>query len=308
MTRRRRRVGATRVTVVAVLLLAGCSSPSPQEELTAAIEATAATPVTFELGARADRGALDALGDGAEAAADFLDQARVTGARAPDGRTLLAVTLAGDVPLLEVVTATDGELLLRTGLADLLPVGDGDPAAQLDPILAELGVAEPGRRALAASFSGGWVAVTDVDGLAELVGRAGSDQRPGDPPPAITSAGVLEAVTVTGARDAGDVRRLDVEVDVGVLLGVLGVATDVGDGTLGDRLPGSVALRDGLLQELRVELADDADDAAGVVTLVLTVTPVEGDPVPAPDVAARLTADELVELVETLQGDLLTGR
>ena len=262
----------TAAVTVAVVVAAACGGPDPEEELADAVRATADTPVTFELGARADGDALASLSDGAAGAA-FLDQAGVRGARDPDGALQLAVTIAGDTPFLEVIVpcvrcgdGASSSVLLRTGFAELLPVGDQDPAEQLDPILTELGVDEAGRRALAASFAGGWVEVTGLEGLGDLVDAASGSSTdastdatdaPADP---VTVEELLGAVTVVTARDAGDVRRLEVEVALGELLDLAGF-----DGRDAARaVPGTVVLRDGLLQEVRLELtdlgADPADD------------------------------------------------
>ena len=300
---------ARRVTVVVTLLaLVGCTGEqTPREELAAAVEATEETSVNFRVTAIADRGALDALEGGAADAATFLEQAGLVGARDPDGALRLAVTLGGDEPLLEVVSLPGGPLLLRTGLGDLLGVGRTDPADQLDPALAELGVGEAGRRALAVSFAGGWLELTDVAdvdaALAEVFG--GQDDDGADDGVTIGDlSGLLDRVEVVDARDAGDVRRFDLQIDASAL----DAGPDDGPGAAaadGSPLRGQAVVRDGRVQEVRLELppgpGGDPGDA-GVVEVVVTLTEVDdGTAVLRPEADAALTAAELLDLVDRLQ-------
>lgn len=304
---RRRRTRLLAVPFLVLLLAAGCrSDDDPRAELERAVAATAAEPFTFALSARADRAALDQLGGDAVAAASFLEDAGLTGAREPDGRLQVALTLGGDVPLLEAISQGGDGLLLRTGLGELLGLEGQDPAEQLAPALDELGVSPAGREALATSFAGGWVELTDVADLGELLGAT----TPGDEEEVPDGAGdLLDEVAVTGARDAGEVRRLDVEVAVSALLGPLGL------GGADRSVPGTVDLRDGRVLEVRLELSggdlaapdgaeDDAADVAGVVELVLSIAPTSGDGpvVERPEPGAALTAAELLTLVGQLQG------
>jgi hypothetical protein len=313
-------VRARRGWLGAVLVLAvtvtGCGGePDPREELTEAVRATTDTSVTFALAARVDGDAFADDREGAGEVARFLEEAALTGARDPDGALRLAVSIGADAPLLEVVSDPTGGLSLRTGLGSLIGVDDRDPAAQLDPLLTDLGVDDAGRRALAVSFAGGWVAVDDVDDLGSLLARdrdAATDATDatdveGEGP---TLAAVLDAVTILEARDAGEVRRLDVEVDGRALADAIGLAAG-GAGDLdgaGAARPGTVVLRDGLLQEVRVTLSDDdvvrasaEDEGVGGIELVLTVTPVvEGRAVLVPDPDAALRAEELFDLTERL--------
>jgi hypothetical protein len=302
--------------------LVGCTGDrDPQAELADAVAATAEDPFAFRVSARADRAALEQLGDDdAVAAAAFLDGAGIDGARDPDGRLRVAVTLGGDAPLLEVITGEGDALLLRTGLGAVLGIEDRDPSDELEPALEQLGVGPAGRDALLTSFTGGWVVLTDVDDLGQLLGAAtDGGEREEDP---TDLADLLDAVTATAARDAGEVRRLDVEVATGALLSPLGL----GGGE--DRtVPGTVDLRDGRVLEVRLELtgsdlasdpadatdppdatdasdgADDPADGAGVVELIVRIDPItEGSAVERPEPGATLTAAELFDLVERLQG------
>ncbi len=311
------------MVLAVVLALAGCREErDPRAELQAAVLNTATEAFTFDLAARADRAALDQLGDDAVAAAEFLAEANVSGARDPGGQLQLSISLGGPAPLLEVIALGDGELLLRTGLGGLLGLEGRDPGEALAPALERAGVGEAGRAALTTSFVGGWVALTDVGDLGELLGGAAQDG--GDDDAALFDLRALVGgLELTAVRDAGEVRRFDVGVPAAALFGPLGVGGD-------QVLPGTVDVRDGRLSEVRVELSgsdlaevgDDAggteldgadaapgsDDAAGgVVELVLQVTSArgEGPLVERPDPGASLTAAELLTLVEQLQ--VVTG-
>ncbi|MEX1178738.1 MAG: hypothetical protein WEB09_09780 [Nitriliruptor sp.] len=300
------------LAVAVLAVLGGCTADlDPQEELAAAVEATAEEPFVFRLSAQADRSALDQLGDDAVAAASFLEGAGIEGARDPDGRLRLSLTLGGDAPLLEVIAEEGDALLLRTGLGAVLGLEGRDPATALEPALDRLGVSEAGREALITSFSGGWVALTDVDDLGELLGAASGESRTDEPAAQLDARELLGAIEVLSARDAGEVRRLDVVVETRALAELLG------DGG-GDRtVPGTIDLRDGRVLEVRLELSggdlleldpaaaggdQPADgDAAGIVELLLRVDPVtEGNAVERPEPGASLTAAELLDLVERL--------
>ncbi len=304
------------VWLVLLALLAACTTErDPAQELADAVAATAEEPFSFAITARADRAALDQLGDDALAAASFLEEAGIDGARDPDGRLRVAVTLGGGAPLLEVIAESGDALLLRTGLGAVLGLEGRDPAEALEPALDRLGVGEAGRAALVTSFSGGWVALTDVDDLAELVGTATGEDAGADIG-SFELADLLAATRVLGARDAGEIRRLDVEIETDVLLERLGLGA--GGAASSRTVPGTIDLRGGKVSEVRVELSggdlsdvagasgagetDPDEGAAGVVELVLTIDPVtEGNAVERPEPGAALTAAELADLVERLQ-------
>lgn len=302
---------------VVVALLAGCrSDDDPRTELERALATTASESFRYQLSAEADRAALEQLGGDAAGAAAFLDGAGVTGGRDPDGWFQAALHLGGDVPLLEVIVPGDDRLLLRTGLGDLLGLGGRDPSEQLDPALEQLGVEPEARQALAVSFRGGWIALTDVSSLRELVDAA--EAPPSDVPdatPPADLADLLDHVTIRGVNDVGEVRRLDVEVATAPLLAVLGI-----EGAA-RTVPGTVDLRDGRLLEARLTLSggdlaaateppadtrggEPADEEAdGVVEVVLRVGEPDrgGDVVERPEPGASVTSQQLFTLVEQLR-------
>lgn len=278
------------LALVPVLLLAACEA-DPARELEDAVAATVAQPVAFDLTARADRAALDELGAGAADAAAFLEGFAVTGTRAGDGRTHLAVSIGGTAPLLEAIVVPDAALLLRTGLGELLGVEGADPERELGPALDELGVDPEGRDALVASFRGGWVAVTGLDDLGELLdadGRAGAGS-------VLDLQALLAATRVTGARDAGEVRRLDVEVAAAVFAPLLGEPEDPDE-----VLPGTVVLRDGVVLEVRLDLSPGSDTGTVEVILTLSDHGVEPDLEP-PEPDATLSRAQLLDLLARLQ-------
>jgi hypothetical protein len=303
------------VLLTVLVVTAACGGGSdPDEELASAVAATADEPIRFSLGARADRAALEQLGDDALAAASFLEGAGLEGARTPDGRLHAIVRLGGPAPLLEVVTGPGEALLLRTGLAEALGVDDRDPMADLGPALESRGVGPAGRDALATSFAGGWVAVTDVADLGQLLDAAygGDEAATGDAAARAPRdlAAVLDEVVVLDATDAGEVRRFEVEVPASAVLAPFGL--DGGDRTL----TGTVDLRAGRLLEVRLQLdgaalgdaagdpgpGDGTESGSGNVELVLRIDPVDDTgAVPRPTAGASLTAPELLDLVERLE-------
>lgn len=283
-------------TLAALLVaLAACTGePDPRGELEAAVAATGEASVTFQATVVGDPAAVDRLDGGLADAVLLVEGGEVGGARDPDGALRVALGLGGSEPALEVVSLPGGPLLLRSGLAAALGVDDGDPRAQLDPALEALGVDEAGREALAVSFAGGWLELTDVDdleGALAAVGEGGVEDPADGPAEPFDLSALLDALTIGEVRDAGEVRRFEVTVDP-TRLGPLAAGVTAAR-------PGQVVLRDGLLQELRLEVADTE---AGPVELVVTLTPVaEGRAVLRPEPDASVTAGQLRELVETLQ-------
>lgn len=324
-------VGRFAALVLLAGLLLGCQDdPDPRAQLEAAVATTATQPFTFTLTAQGDRAALEQLGGDAVATAGFLAEAGLSGAREPDGRLLVALSIGGGAPLLEAISDGEGALLLRTGLGEVLGLEGRDPSDVLDPALDQLGVDAAGREALATSFAGGWVALTDVDDLGELLGAtggAGTGADTGaDPDGEGGLRAVFEDVTVGAARDVGEVRRLTVQVPANALLAPFGL------GATERAVPGTVDLRGGRIHEVRLELStgdltgrpptddaatddapdDDGTDAdttgdeaadAGVLELVLRIVPADGDDpvVPRPEPGATLTAAQLFDLVGRLQ-------
>lgn len=301
-------VGRFAALVLLAGLLLGCQDdPDPMSQLEAAVVTTATQPFTFTVTAQGDRAALEQLGGDVVATAGFLAEAGLSGAREPDGRLLVVVSIGGGAPLLEAISDGEGALLLRTGLGEVLGLEGRDPREALDPALDQLGVDAAGREALATSFAGGWVAVTDAGDLGELLGATGGADTGADPAEEGGLRAVFEGVTVVDARDAGEVRRLTVQVPAEALLAPFGLRA-------AERaVPGTVDLRGGRIHEVRLELStgdlageprtdDDAADA-GVLELILRIVPAEGDDpvVPRPEPGATLTAAQLFDLVGRLQ-------
>jgi demethylmenaquinone methyltransferase / 2-methoxy-6-polyprenyl-1,4-benzoquinol methylase len=302
------------------LALAGCDrSASPEDELRTATERTLSEDVGFTLSARADRASLDALGEGAGEAAAFLATFQLTGVREADGAYALVVDIGGTAPLFEVRGGGQEPLLLRTGLGALLGA-EGDPATSLGPRLDALGIDGEPRQAMVAGFAGDWIAITDADDVGDLAGPALAGEEPEAGADASAGTGdpfdlgrLFAALEVRSARDVGDVRRFAVQLDAQGWLGTaLGGATDGSEVVeLPASVPGSVTVRDGLVHEVRLELAEgtegaeSADGQPGRVELVLAlhdhgeVAEIE----PAVPVVEVTTA-ELVELIAVLDGQL----
>jgi hypothetical protein len=302
------------VLVLLGLALAGCErSGSPEQELRDAIERTLDEDLAFTLSMRTEGASLD--GADAETAA-FLGAVRLTGVRQHDGPYAAALDIGGTVPLLEVRGGDGDPLLLRTGFGTLLGA-EGDPATELGPRLDELGVGQDQRDALVASFAGDWIAISDADDVGDLAGpalgatdEADAGTERGTAPGTGSEVGtapfdldrLLAALEVSDARDIGEVRRFDVELDADAWLGTaLGDAVQGGGVDVPSRVPGTVTVRDERVHEVRLDLADH--DEGGRLELVLVLRE-HGEvtfPEPAAPVA-ELTVAELAELIALLDG------
>jgi hypothetical protein len=283
---------------VLLVVLVGCrGEDDPASDLRDAVAATLDTEVAFELRAEADRAALEQLGDAAGDAARFLSDFRVVGVRDPSGAATLAVELAAGQPVLEAVAVDGGELRLRTGLAELLGLAGGSPADALEPELERRGASEQQRAALLAGFEGDWVAVSDAGGIGGALGRDDTTALDGE---TLDLERFLAALEVTGATEDGDRRRIDVLVDVEVLLGQ--EASEPGPS---EPVPARVEIADGLVQEVRLELTDELDGVDdGRVRLELLLSDHgEAEVGEPPAVAATVTMEELEELLALLGGE-----
>jgi hypothetical protein len=300
------------VLVLVGLALAGCErSSSPQQELRDAFARTLDEDLAFALSTRVEGASLD--GPDAETAA-FLGAVRLTGVRQQEGPYAAVLDIGGTDPLVEVRGGGGEPLLLRTGFGALLGA-EGDPAAELGPRLDELGIGQDERDALVAGFAGDWIAVSDADDVGDLTGPAlGATDRAGDGTDAASDPGsddastpldagrLLAALEVTSARDVGEVRRFDVVLDADVWLGTaLGDAVQGGGVDVPSQVPGTVTVRDGLVHEVRLHLADQDDDARLELVLVLREHGEVTFPGPVRPVA-EVTVAELVELVAVLDG------
>lgn len=282
-------------TPIVVLLLAvavaACRSPSPERELREALHDTAATSFAYEVSVEADRAALDLLGDAAADAAGFLADFRIEGLRTDDGTLTASVDIGGTAPLLEIHAVPDGTLLLRTGLPELLGIADRDPAQELLPAMEERGLSPSGQQALIAAFAGEWLEVTDAADAADLFGASPTPRAADD---------LLAGVAVLGARDAGDGRRFDVEVDLPTLGAQVGLPLQ----RLGEVAPGVVTVRDGLVSEVVIQLGatdpDTPEQASGIrLVLRLHGHGLQEQPQP-PTPAASIARDELALIADQL--------
>jgi hypothetical protein len=296
------------VLVLLGLALAGCErSGSPEQELRDAIERTLDEDLAFTLSMRTEGASLD--GADAETAA-FLGAVRLTGVRQHDGPYAAVLDIGGTAPLLEVRGGGGDPLLLRTGFGALLGAA-GDPATELGPRLDELGVGQDQRDALVASFAGDWIAISDADDVGDLAGPAlgaTDEANAGTDPEADAGTApfdldrLLAALEVSGARDVGEVRRFDVELDADAWLGTaLGDAVQGGGVDVPSRVPGTVTVRDELVHEVRLDLADHDGGARLELVLVLREHGEVSFPGPAVPVA-EVTVAELTELIAVLDG------
>lgn len=235
------------------LLLVACSSP--QEQLGAALTATAAEPVAFTVEVDAGEEALARLGEVAEQASALLGGFRVTGGRAADGRLSAALELDVGLTAVEAI-AEDDAVWLRSGLGELL--GTGGTADEAERALAAAGVGPDSRAALAAGFTGDWIRLTlddlgGLDPLRSLRGHLEVDEE--------VDGDEVEAEGVTRLEG-----RLDVD---GWLASAAGGDAAADESAGREPLPVTIDLADGRLQRVEVALEDDAGERVAV-TLTLS--------------------------------------
>jgi hypothetical protein len=271
--------------LVALALTACDRGGSAEAELREAIERTFAEDVAFQLGFTADP---TVEGGPDPELRDLLVSFRVAGTRQAGGTYDAALDIGGTASLLELRGGGGDGVLLRTGFGALLGAS-GSPDAELDVALRDAGVDDEARRALAAGFAGDWVAITDV-------GAGGGGFDPDR---------LLAGTEVVAARDVGEVRRFDVRIDPDALLGPVLGDTVAAPLDLPETVPGVLEVRDGVVGQLRLELAEEAPGALRLGLLVVD----HGD-VAAPDPVeptATLTLADLRALATAL--DLpLAGR
>jgi hypothetical protein len=287
------------VLLLVALALSGCDrGRSPERELREAVDGTLAEDVAFEVRVQTE-GRTDVAAD--PDLASFLETVRVTGSHRTGGTYHLALDIGGTAPLLEL-RGGDGPLLLRTGLGALLG-STGSPEEALGEPLDGLDLDDEGRQALLAGFAGDWLAITETDADTPAEGseagpETGEPTRWGD---------LLEAVEVVEVHDAGGVRTFEVLADPQRLQRSSLGRTLHGLLDLPATVPGRVEVREGRVQQVRVDLSGEA--VSGSLELVLDVLD-HGELPPAEpvDPVAALTVAELAGLVEVLGAPLDDAR
>jgi hypothetical protein len=291
------------VVLLVALGLSGCDrGSSPARDLREAVDGTLAEDVVFEVGVRTEgRTGVAADPD----LASFLETVRVTGSHRTGGTYHLALDIGGTDPLLEL-RGGDGPLLLRTGLGALLGA-TGSPEEALWEPFDDLDLDDEGRRALLAGFAGDWLALTETDADTPAEGaEAGSEAGP-EAGGTTRWGDLLDAVEVVEVHEAGGVRTFEVLADPQRLQSSsLGRTLD-GLLDLPATVPGRVEVREGRIQQVRVDLSGGA--ASGSLELVLVVLD-HGELAPAVpvDPVAALTVAELAGLVEVLGAPLDDAR
>jgi hypothetical protein len=290
--------------LLVALALTGCErSRSPEQQLRDAARATFAEDVAFTLTTIGDGDLPDAAAPGGRVVG-FLSAFELSGVRGADGGYSLAVGIGGTAPLLEVRgRGGEGEVLLRTGLGELLGV-DGDPGAALAGPFDGLELDDQQRRAILAGFAGEWIAIPDAGGLGDLTSTTldadrdtgGDGSETADPFDLRRLLDALEVVEAPDPSAAG--RELEVRLDTAAWLGARAVEAD-GFG-LPATVPGQVVVREGRIHEVTLELGDHegTTDRHGLRLLLTDHGQVES-PAPAEPVATVSRAD-LAELVRLL--------
>jgi hypothetical protein len=301
------RVGRWLAGVLLVALaLTGCErSRTPEQQLRDAARATFTEDVAFTLTTIDDGDLPDAAAPGGRVVA-FLSAFEFTGIRRADGGYAVAVEIGGTAPLLEVRgRGGDGEVLLRTGLGELLGV-EGDPAAAFAGPLDGLDLDDRQRAALLAGFEGEWIAIPDAGGLGALSSATLDADADGDADGDASEVAdpfdlrrLMDALDVVGGREevAGG-REVAVRLETVAWLGPRAVDDD-GLG-LPATVPGQVVIREGRIHEVTLELGNDegTTDRHGLRLLLTDHGQVE--PLAPAEPVATVSRADLAELVRLL--------
>jgi hypothetical protein len=256
---------------VTALLLAGCREAPPEEQLAAAVERTLDSSFTYAASVEGDR---VTEGSAPDATSTAVRGIRVDGLRA-DGRWSVGVAVLG-FEIIDVRLGGEDLRWIRFGAADVLRLLAGDPEA--DPgaaLVLELearGVDEETREVVSTLMRGTWLRVegplsgADLDrALGTDAGEGGSSLREileGD-----LNTFVEEYVEVRDLEERRGDQHFDILVETRALgeqlarLDTGGATDDLEPDQLPEHLPGSVVVRDGIVQSVVVALSEGAETA-----------------------------------------------
>lgn len=304
---------------------AACSGPrgTPEVRFSNALEALFEDPFSFEVRIEADRASLNDLGEGAQAAADFLLGLRIRGAVDENEAAGLDVSAFGIDDLAQfLVLGTDG-LYLRASLDEFAVAADSPPldVAGLVARLGAAGVEQPVIDAARALANGDWIGLTglqDVEPTDDGTGAAAFDLD--EAAAAIRDAFgpnlqtfVTTFLTLEETTD-GDETRWDVTLDLAGLVAAsqslnqqlgLGDAVPTADidellGGLPANVPGVVIVRNGVLSEITFDVADAAsaegNDVSGSIIVRIAFDD-DPPPISPPDEAVVVTLDQVSDAV-----------
>lgn len=298
-------VAAGAVGVVGAVLLAGCG-PSDQDlrrdRLAAAVDATFAEPVAFNLTIDASDEALRDFGAAAGPLAGLLAGSSAAGVVEGD-RVAFGLTVGG-LDLLQVRVIGAGEQYLRFNLGGLAQLATGSSEAvrdQLEAGMADAGLDPEARDAVLAAAGGEWVRLVadPVDGpsAGASVGEAlAALVRTAEP---VDHLGSLDDEPFDG--------QLDVEVDVEralaavaeALAGLVPTAPSTAPTTAptteaAQVLDARVVVSAGTVRSMVVELGPLAEGGQDLdLVLDLRQLAPDGDLVRPPDAVATVTLDQL---------------
>ena len=311
--------------LAAAMMLGACTGPrgTPPERFAATLSSFFGQPFAFEITIEADRPSLNELGEGAQAAADFLSGLRLAGV--VDGnRAALDLSAFGVQDLAQLVVLGTDELHLRGALTEFAVAAGSEPldARLIGEQLEAAEVDAPVRDAVARLLAGDWIGVTGLDSEGDdpETDSDGADldlDAAGDALTDIFGGDLVTFVdrflTLSESVD-GDVARWEVTLDLAGLVvasGELSARLGLGNaipaedatellGNLPARVPGVVVVEDGTLAEMTFDLAaalaGDAEGGAGHV-LVRVAFDAEPRPVVAPDHDAVVTLEDITNAV-----------
>lgn len=300
-----------------VLAAGACSDePDLESDLAAAISATLEDSFSFRFSVDADRDALAALGEDAAAAAGFLGSFAFAGERTEQGTAFRLQVFGQDA--LDVRSVDGDRTFVRLGLADVpaVPPELTDPATML-PALRQLGIGQDAELAAATLLKGDWLEVVGPLDLARLSRAIGGDPAAEDGDAAF--AGDLETqvrrfVDVVEHTEADGRRTFRIQLRLRDLVAAGAEATAAAEGdapadvdgleSVPEVVPGSVFVRDGRVDRIRLDVASlttDDDAPPGRVELQLDVEDHGSARLPpAPSPARTIDAEQLLDAIATI--------
>lgn len=301
------------------VLAAGACSDEPDDlegDLAAALSATLEDSFSFRFSVDADRDALAALGEDAVAAAGFLGSFAFAGERTEQGAAFRLQVFGQDA--LDVRSGAGDRTFVRLGLADVpaVPPELTDPATML-PALRQLGIGQDAELAAATLLKGDWLEVVGPLDLARLSRAIGGDPAAEDGGAAFDGdleAQVRRFVEVVEHTEADGRRTFRIQLRLRDLAAAGAEATaaaegdapaDLDDlGSIPEVVPGSVLVRDGRVDRIRLDVASlttDDDAPPGRVELQLDVEDHGSASLPPwPTPARTIDAEQLLDAIATI--------
>ncbi|MFN2557161.1 MAG: hypothetical protein ABR592_09880 [Nitriliruptorales bacterium] len=322
---RLQRGGLALVVLVVVAVLAGaCSANDPQAQLSKALDRSLRTSFAYDFALQADQDALSGLAPANEQARLFLQGLNVRGHRT-NGRNSFVVRALG-IDAIELRSVDEDTLYLRFGFDELSRMlGEDDSSGQMIRLLRERGLADEATAAAGAAFRGEWLGVEGGVEAAEV--RAVLSTEEAEPPRPEGRESLREAlggdadgfveryVVVDGVSGNEDERVFAISLRVRDLLMAVASADPTSQvqesqrdpEALPELAPGTVTVRDGLVTNVFVDLAEatrsagEAENGSTAARLEMSQHGEVADIEPPP-AAVMVTKEQFLEALGAVSG------